>query len=79
MMGLRRQDQSSRRRALVVLDDLPKLFQEGFDILLCWFDQQFVLLSRFVLAYILAQEIKSVLNMRDDRFSLARDLVRVPS
>jgi hypothetical protein len=37
-------------------------------ILLRWFNQQFVPLSRFVLAYILAQEIEPVLNMRDAGF-----------
>ena len=66
--GIEQQDQSSRRQRLVLLDDLPQLFQVGMHILLRWFDQQFVLLSRFVLAYILAQEIESVLNMGNAGF-----------
>ena len=66
--GIEQQDQSSRRQRLVLLDDLPQLFQVGMHILLRWFDEQFVLLSRFVLAYILAQEIEPVLNMGNAGF-----------
>jgi len=33
-----------------------------------WFDQQFVLLSCFVLAYMLTQEIEPLLDMRDAGF-----------
>ncbi len=66
--GVEQQDQSSRRQRLVLLDDLLQLFQVSMHILLRWFDQQFVLLSRFVLAYILAQEIEPVLNMGNAGF-----------
>ena len=62
------QDQSPGRQRLVLLDDVPNLFQMSMHILLCWFDQQFVLLSGFVLAYILTQEIEAVLNMSDAGF-----------
>jgi hypothetical protein len=48
------QDESARRQRVVLLDDVPQLFQVSMHILLRWFYQQFVLLSRFVLAYILA-------------------------
>lgn len=53
---------------MVLLDDAPKLFQVSMHILLCRFNQQGVPLSGFVLAYVLAQEIKSVLNMGDAGF-----------
>ena len=66
--GIEQQDQSSRRQRLVLPDDLPQLFQVSMHILLRWFYQQFVLLSRFVLAYILAQEIEPVLNMGNAGF-----------
>jgi hypothetical protein len=66
--GIEQQDQSSRRQRLVLLDDLPQLFQVSMHILLRWFNQQFVLPSRFVLAYILAQEIEPVLNVGNAGF-----------
>ena len=62
------QDESARRQRVVLLDDVPQLFQVSMHILLRWFDEQFVLLSRFVLAYILAQEIEPVLNMGNAGF-----------
>ncbi len=57
------ENQPSSRERLVLLDDVPDLFQMSMHILLRWFDQQFVLFSCFVLAYILTQEIETVRNM----------------
>ncbi len=62
------QDQSASRERLVLLDDVPDLFQVSMHILSRWFDQQFVLLSCFVLAYILTQEIEPLLNMSNVGF-----------
>src|SRR5258708_16621369 len=62
------ENESSRRQRLVLLDDFPDLFQVGMHVLLCWFDQQFVLLSCFVFAYVLTEEIEPVLNMGDAGF-----------
>jgi hypothetical protein len=45
----------------MVFDDCSNLLQEGLDVLLGRLNQQFAV----VLAYILAQEIKPVLDMRD--------------
>ena len=50
------------------LNDGPDLFQVGMYILSRWFDQQFVLLSCFVLADILTQEIEPLLDMRHAGF-----------
>jgi len=66
--GIEHQDQSARRQRVVLLDDVPELFQVSKHILLRWFNQQFVLLSCFVLAYVLTQEIEPILNMRDAGF-----------
>ena len=66
--GIKYQDQPPGRERLVLLNDVPDLFQVGMHILLRWFDQQFVPLSCFVLAYVLTQEIKPVLNMGDAGF-----------
>ncbi len=66
--GIEHQDESPRRQRVVLLDDLPQLFQVSMHILLRWFNQQFVLFSCFVLADILAQEIEPVLNMGNAGF-----------
>ncbi len=52
----------------VFLHDAPKFLQVGLYRLLGWFHQQFGLFSRFVLAYVLTQKVKSLFNMRDDGF-----------
>ena len=50
------QDQSACRDRLVLLDDLPYLFQMSMHTFWCWFNQQDVPFSGFVLAYVLTQE-----------------------
>src|SRR6266581_1518926 len=40
---IEQQDQSASRERLVLLDEVPQLFQVGMDILSRWFNQQFVL------------------------------------
>lgn len=62
------ENQPSSRERLVLLDDVPDLFQMGMHILLCWFNQQRAPLACFVLAYILTQEIETILNVRDAGF-----------
>ena len=66
--GIEYQDQSACGQRVVFLDDLPNLFQVSMYILLCWFNQQFGLLSCFVLTYVLTQEIEPILNMRNAGF-----------
>jgi hypothetical protein len=66
--GIKHENESSRRQCLVLCDDFPDLFQVCMHILSCWFNQQFALLSCFVLAYVLTQEIEPVLNMGDAGF-----------
>lgn len=65
--GIEFRDQFSGWERFVGLHDVSDLFQEGGHILLRRLDQKFVPSSRFVLAYILAQEIKPVLDMRNER------------
>ncbi len=62
------QDQSARRERVVLLDDIPNLFQMSMHTLLRWFNQQSVPLSGFLLAYVLTQEIEPVLDMGDAGF-----------
>jgi len=62
------QDKSARRQRVVLLDAVPNFFQMSMHTLLRWFNQQGVPLSCFVLAYVLTQEIKPVLNMGDAGF-----------
>jgi len=50
------QDQPCSRERLVLFDDVPDLFQVSMHILSCWFDEQFVPLSCFVLAYVLTRK-----------------------
>ena len=66
--GVEHQDQPPGREGLVLLDEVPQLFQVGMDILSRWFNQQFVLLSCFVLAYILTQEVEPLFNVGDAGF-----------
>ena len=61
-------DQYSGRESIVSLDRLSNLLEEGFDILLGRFDQQFVPFARLVLAYILAKEVEPFFDVRDDCF-----------
>jgi hypothetical protein len=58
----------SGRQRLVLLDDFPDLFEVGMHILVCWFDQQLVLLSSFVLADILTEEIEAVPDVGETSF-----------
>src|SRR5260370_10460106 len=51
------ENDSSCRQRFVLLDDFPDLFQVCMHVLLCWFDQQFVLLSCFVLPYVFTNVI----------------------
>jgi len=62
--GIKHQDQPPGRERLVLLNDVPDLFQVGMHILLRWFDQQFVPLSCFVFPYILTQEAGWLTNLR---------------
>jgi len=62
------QDQESGREGIVSLHDLSDLLEEGFDILLGRFDQQFTLFAGFVLAYILAEEVEPFIDVRDEGF-----------
>ena len=48
-------------------------------ILVSWFDQQFVLLACFILAYVLTQEIEPLLDMSDARFFPLKALIRALS
>ena len=57
--------QFSGSDGLIGLHDLPDLFEECFSHSLRRGDQQFVPLSRLVLAYLLTQEIEPILDMRD--------------
>jgi hypothetical protein len=57
--------QFSGRDGFIGLHNPPDLLKECFHILLGWGDQQFVPLSRLVLAYLLTQEIEPILDMRD--------------
>ena len=66
--AIEEKDQHSGRESIVSLHDLSNLLQEGFDILLGRFDQQFTLFAGFVLAYILAEEVEPFIDMRDDCF-----------
>ena len=66
------ENESSRRQRLVLLDDFPDLFQVCMHVLLCWFDQQLVLLSCFVLASVFTEEIEPVLTMGDTGFLAER-------
>jgi hypothetical protein len=66
------QDQSPSRERLVLLDEVPDFFQVSVHILSRWFNQQFVLLSCFVLAYILTQEIEPLLNMSNAGFFVGK-------
>jgi hypothetical protein len=66
--AIEEQDQQSGRESIVGLHDLSDLLEEGFDILLGRFDQQFVPFARLVLAYILAKEIEPFFDVRDDCF-----------
>ena len=66
--GIEQEYEPSGRQRLVLLDDFPDLFEVGMHILLCWFDQQLVLLSFFVLADILTEEIESVPDVGDTGF-----------
>ena len=66
--GIEHQDQPPGRERLVLLNDVPDLFQVGMHILVRWFNQQFVPLSCFVLTYILTQEVEPLLNVSDAGF-----------
>jgi len=77
--GVEHQDQPSSRERLVLLDEVPDLFQMSMHILLCWFDQQFVPFSCFVLAYVLTQEVEPLLNMGDAGFFRLKALTHVLS
>ena len=65
---IEQENQPSSRERLVLLDEVPDLFQMSMHILLCWFDQQFVLLSSFVLANILTEEIEAVPDVGNTSF-----------
>lgn len=65
---IEQQNESTSRERLVLLDDLPDLFQVGMHILSRWFNQQFVPLSCFVLAYVLTQEVEPLFDMGDTGF-----------
>src|SRR3989441_4197149 len=54
------------RQGFVGLHDLPNFLQECFHILLGWGNKQFVPFAHLVLAYVLTQEIKPILDMRDE-------------
>ena len=54
------------RQGFVGLHDLPNFLKECFHILFGWGNEQLVPFSRLVLAYILTEEIKPLLNMCDD-------------
>src|SRR6516162_1286673 len=71
--GIKLDDQFSSTESFIGLHDLPYLFQEGLNILLRRFDQQFVSFPCLVLAYILAQEVEACFDMRDNCF-LRREL-----
>ena len=66
--GVKLDNQPRCRQCLVRFHCGPDLFQERLHILLRRFNQQFVPLARLVLAYILAQEVKSFFDVRDDCF-----------
>ena len=66
--GVEYEDQPPSGERLVHLNDVPDLFQVSMHMLLCWFDQQFVLLPCFVLAYVLAQEIEPLITMGNAGF-----------
>ena len=51
----------------VLLDNSPNFLQEGFHILLCRCCQD---RSALVLAYMLSEEVETILDVRDDRFLL---------
>ncbi len=59
-------DQFPGRQGFVCLHDLPNFLKECFHILLGWANKQLVPFSHLVLAYVLAQEIKPILDMRDE-------------
>src|SRR5262249_23995790 len=59
--GIEQQDQFSSRRGWIGLDDCPNLLQKSTDTLLRRLYQELAV----VLAYVLAQKIKPVLNLRD--------------
>ncbi len=56
-------DQISCRRLFAGLDECPYLPQKRRDILSGWLDDELAV----VLAYVLAQEVEAVFDMRDDR------------
>ena len=65
------QDQVAGCRRAVGLYRLPDLLQEGFDVLLGGGDVQLgAAVGLAVLADVLAQEVKAVFDMRDDRLLL---------
>ena len=66
--GVKLHDQLSSTESFVRLHDVAYLFEEGLHVFLGRFNQQFVPLARLVLAYILAQEVKSFFDVRDDGF-----------
>ena len=66
--GIKLDDQFSSTESFIGLHDVPYLFQEGMNILLRRFDQQFVSFPCLVLAYILAQEVEAFFDVRDNCF-----------
>jgi|SRR5215471_13105302 len=60
--------ESCGRQRVVLLDAFPELFAVGMHLLLCWFDQQCVLLSSLVLANLLTEEIEAVPDVGNTSF-----------
>ena len=62
--GVKPINQNSGRHTQSCFDRLPDAVQEGLDVLLGRLDEQFPI---GILAHILAEKIKALLHMRDDR------------
>lgn len=61
-------DQFSGRQVPALLDALSDLAEERLDVLLRWCDEELGAFPPLVLAYGLSQEVKTLLDMRDDGF-----------
>ena len=66
------QDEFPCRKSWILLNDFSKLFEMRLYILVRRLNEKFVPFSRLVLADILPQEIKPVLNMCDGGFLLGQ-------
>src|SRR5205085_2889475 len=56
-------DQVSGGGLFIVPDDPPNFVEKRLDIFLCWLNEQFAV----VLAYILAEKVEAIIDVRDNR------------